>query len=156
MLAPITTEDITVALRSMKAAGMDKLSAQEHLTWHLPSLAVLMNIILATEVLPSPMAMARVTFLPKVERPTEHGDYRPIAISSILARALHKVQARRMREEFTFSSLQYAFLQRDSCLEASALLHAILRRSHEEVKPLAAAFLNISKAFDSISDTFYI
>ncbi len=56
-----------------------------------------------------------------------------------------------MREQFEFSPFQYAFLQRDGCLEASALLHAVLRHSHEETKPLAAAFLDISKAFDSVS-----
>ncbi len=41
--------------------------------------------------------------------------------------------------------------RRYGCLEASALLHAVLRHSHEETKPLAAAFLDISKAFDSVS-----
>ncbi len=135
------------------SVGMDKLSSQELLTWHLPSLAGLMNMILATERLPSHLATGRVTFLPKVESPVEPGDYRPIAISSVLARTLHKILSRRMRDHFKtiFSPLQYAFLQRDGCLEASALLHAVLRRSHEEVKPMAAAFLDISKAFDSVS-----
>ncbi len=133
------------------SVGMDKLSSQELLTWHLPSLAGLMNMILATERLPSHLATARVTFLPKVESTVDPGDYRPIAISSVLARTLHKILSRRMRDHFKFSPLEYAFLQRDGCLEASALLHAVLRRSHEEVKPMAAAFLDISKAFDSVS-----
>lgn len=153
IITPITAEEISAALQGMRdtSAGMDRLTAKELLSWHVPSLAGLLNIILATEALPSSLAAARVTFLPKVECPTEPSDFRPIAITSILARALHKILARRMREELTFSSLQYAFLQRDGCLEASALLHAILRRSHEEVKPLAAAFLDVSKAFDTIS-----
>ncbi len=135
-----------MALTSMKktSVGTDKLSTQEVLTWHLPSLAGQINIILATE-------RFRVTFLPKVESPADPGDFRPIAISSVLARTLLKILSRRMREQFEFSPLQYAFLQRDGCLEASALLHAVLRHSHEETKPLAAAFLDISKAFDSVS-----
>ncbi len=149
VMAPVTAE---VALRSMgrTSAGMDKLSLQEVLTWHLPSLAGLLDIILATEKLPSSLATARVTFLPKVECPTDPGDFRPLAISSVLAHALHKVLSRWMREQFEFSLLQYAFLQRDGCLEASALLYAILRHSYEEMKPLAAAFLDISKVFDSV------
>ncbi len=153
LIAPITAEEIRLALSTMKrtSVGMDKLLTQELLTWHLPSLASLMNMILATERLPSHLATARVTFLPKVESPVDPGDYRPIAISSVLARTLHKIILRRMRDQFKFSPLQYAFLQRDGCLEASALLHAVLRRSHEEVKPMAAAFLDISKAFDSVS-----
>ncbi len=153
LVSPITTEEIRLALDTMRktSVGMDKLSPQELLTWHLPSLAGLMNTILAVERLPSHLAMARVTFRPKVDSPVEPGDYRPIAISSVLARTLHKILARRMRDHFKFSPLQYAFLQRDGCLEASALLHAVLRRSHEEVKPMAAAFLDISKVFDSVS-----
>lgn len=121
------------------------------MTWHLPSLAGLMNIILATERLPSHLATAKVTFLPKVESPADPGDFRPIAISSVLARTLHKILSRQMREQFDFSPLQYAFLRRDGCLEASALLHVVLRHSHEETKPLASTFLDISKAFDSVS-----
>ncbi len=64
LIAPITTEEIRLALSTMKrtSVGMDKLSSQELLTWHLPSLAGLMNMILATERLPSHLAMARVTF----------------------------------------------------------------------------------------------
>lgn len=44
VIAPVTTEE---ALLSMKrtSIGMDKLSVQKMLTWHLPSLAGLMNII---------------------------------------------------------------------------------------------------------------
>ncbi len=114
VIAPIDTEEIRMTLCSMKrtSVGMDKLSTQEVLTWHLPSLAGLMNIILATERLPSHLAMARVTFLPKVESPADPGDFRPTAISSVLARTLHKILLRRMREQFEFSPLQNAFLQR--------------------------------------------
>lgn len=110
-----------------------------------------MNIILATESLPASLSCARVAFLPKAECPEDPSNFRPIAISSVLACALHKVFSRRMREGFQSSPLQYAFLQRDSCLEASSLLHALLRCTHDETRPLAVAFLDLTKAFDAIS-----
>ncbi len=115
LISPITTEEIRLALSTMKrtSVGMDKLSSQELLTWHLPSLAGLMNMILATERLPSHLATGRVTFLPKVESPVEPGDYRPIAISSVLARTLHKILSRRMRRPF-----QDHFLSPPICLSA--------------------------------------
>ncbi len=89
VIAPIDAEEIRMALTSMKktSVGTDKLSTQELLTWHLPSLAGQMNIILATE-------RYRVTFLPIVESPADPGDFRPIAISSVLARTLHKILSR--------------------------------------------------------------
>ncbi|MGL4350335.1 MAG: reverse transcriptase domain-containing protein, partial [Plesiomonas shigelloides] len=62
---------------------------------------------------------------------------------------LHKILARRKRDQL--SATQYAFLQKDGCLEASTVLHAVLRNSHDLQRPLALAFLDLSKAFDSIS-----
>ncbi len=77
-------------------------------------------MILALETMPPSLANARVIFIPKVELSESPGDYRPFAVSSVLTRALHKILARRMRDNFMFSPLQYAFLKRDGCLEASA------------------------------------
>ena len=51
----------------------------------------------------------------------------------------------------TLPSLQFAFLQRDGCLEATSLLHALLRHSNSTSSGLALAFIDVSKAFDSIS-----
>ncbi len=50
-----------------------------------------------------------------------------------------------------FSPLQYAFLKRDGCLEASALLQALFQRTHDEVKLIAMLFLDIAKAFDTVA-----
>lgn len=150
VLAPITAEDVKEALNTMgnTTPGMDRLTAKEVSRWHLPSIASMFNLFLAAEILPETLASARVTLLPKMECPNSPSDFRPIAIASVLACALHKVISRRMREEF---ALQYAFLQRDGCLEASSLLHAILRKTQDEIRPLAATFLNLAKAFDTIS-----
>ncbi len=153
ILSPITATEIEDALKGMRnsAVGMDRVSARDLLGWHQPSLAGFCNIILALETMPSSLANARITFIPKVEVPETPGDYRPIAVSSTLTRALHKILARRMRDTFTFSPLQYAFLQRDGCLEASMLLQALLRRTHERGTPIAMLFLDIAKAFDTVS-----
>ncbi len=153
IISPITAEELTGALRGMgnTAMGMDRKSAKELLTWHQSSLAGFCNMILALETMPPSLANARVTFILKVEVPESPGDYRPIAVSSVLTRALHKILARRMRDYFEFSPLQYAFLKRDGCLEASTLLQALFRRTHDEVKPIAMLFLDIAKAFDTVA-----
>lgn len=56
-----------------------------------------------------------------------------------------------MRDQLAFSPTQYAFLHKDGCLEETTVLHAVLRDCHDLHRPLALAFLDLSKAFDSIS-----
>ncbi len=153
ILSPITAEELTDALKGMgnTAMGMDRTSAKELLTWHQSSLAGFCNIILALETMPPSLANARVTFIPKVELPESPGDYRPISVSSVLTRVIHKILARRMRDNFTFSPLQYAFLKKDGCLEASVLLQALFRKSHDGGSPITMLFLDIAKAFDTVA-----
>ncbi|OON15768.1 hypothetical protein X801_08425, partial [Opisthorchis viverrini] len=79
------------------------------------------------------------------------GDYRPIAISSVVLRLLHKLLFRRWRRVVKLENIQFAFQERDGCLEASSLLNAILHSVHDTVRPIATAFLDISKAFDRVS-----
>lgn len=105
-------------------------------------------IILSTEKLPASLSCVSVAFLPKVERPKVSSDFRLIAISSVLEEMCPPQS--RMREGFKFFPIQYAFLQRNSCLVASSLLHAILQCTHEETWPLVVSFLDLTKAFDTI------
>lgn len=153
IMEPISEKELRESLKTLtnSAAGMDKQSASSLLTWHLPSLASLLNLFLVTESLPSTLAHARITLIPKTPSPEDHNDYRPLAITSILTRAMHKILARRMRDLLAFSATQYAFLQRDGCLEATTVLHAVLRNCHELERPIALAFLDLSKAFDTIT-----
>lgn len=53
--------------------------------------------------------------------------------------------------EFTFSPFQHAFLKRDGCLEASSSLHAILRKVPDETRPIFMLFLDLAKAFNTMS-----
>lgn len=138
MLNPITASDVTEVLRGMRntAVGPDKLSAKELLKWHQGSIAGLLNVILAVEALPSSLSAARVAFIPKGEIPTCPEEFRPISITSVLARTMHKILARRMMDKLEFSDFQFAFLKRDGCLEASMLLHSILRNAHDSTKAM--------------------
>lgn len=94
---------------------------------------------------------ASVEFIPKGEIPICPEDFRPISMTSVLARAMHKILPRRMMNMLEFSDFQFAFLKRDGCLEASMLLHSILRNAHDSTKAMAMLSLDISKAFDTIS-----
>lgn len=101
LLDPISVEELRGSLRTLttKAVGLDRTAATDLLSWHLPSLASVLNLILLTENLPAPLARSRITMIPKIPTPAENSDFRPLAISPILTRALHKIIARRMRDQ---------------------------------------------------------
>ncbi|KAA3673609.1 uncharacterized protein DEA37_0002312 [Paragonimus westermani] len=69
----------------------------------------------------------------------------------MLQRVLHYILAKIVCDPIKFSSLQVAFEKKDRCLEAFTLLHTILCTADDEVKPIAIAFFDLSKAFDSVS-----
>lgn len=71
VVAPIVAEEVMAALRGLRksAVGVDKITAKNLLTWHQPSLASLLNILMAVEFLPSTLARARVTLIPKIDVP---------------------------------------------------------------------------------------
>lgn len=153
VMGRITPSEVTDALKGMRnsAPGLDRISAEDLLTWHQPSLAAYYNLVLAAGGPPEHLARSRVTFIPKMEDPKAPGDYRPISIASTILRALHKILAWRLRDTVQFSPFQHGFLQRDGCLEASALLHTILRKVHYSRKSCAMLFLDVAKAFDTVS-----
>lgn len=153
ILDPINKTEVETALIQLRssAVGVDKLSADDLFKWDCASMAGVMDLLLVMEILPGGLSNARVTLIPKTEAPKAPSDFRPIAITPIFTRAIHKILAGRLREQLQFSPLQHAFLKRDGCLEASMLLHVILRQVHDTATPAAAAFLDLSKAFDTIS-----
>ncbi|KAA3671266.1 uncharacterized protein DEA37_0011695, partial [Paragonimus westermani] len=96
------------------------------------------------------LSLARLTFVSKLEEPATPADCSLVAIFSVLQRVLHRIPAERVRDKIRFSSPQIAFQKKDGCLEASILLHTLLRTARDEARPIAMAFPDISKAFDSV------
>lgn len=76
LLDPIGVEELQGTLKSLtnSAVVMDKITATNLMSWRLPSLASVMNLILLTENLPAPLASARITLIPKTQTPEEHSD----------------------------------------------------------------------------------
>lgn len=153
VLESIAPSEVTAALQSMTASavGLDRISAMGFLAMHQPSLAAYFNLLLVAGGPPKHLVWSRVVFIPKTESPTGLGDYRPISVASVLLRALHKILAKCLRDTLHLSPFQHAFLQRDGCLEATTLLHTILRRVHTNRVPCAMLFLDVAKAFDMVS-----
>ncbi|KAF7251390.1 Retrovirus Pol polyprotein from type-1 retrotransposable element R2 [Paragonimus skrjabini miyazakii] len=101
VVAAFGSEGIRNVLRD--AAGTapraDKLLANDLLKWNLEVEAQLFNLMLVLETSTSQLSLARLTFVPKVDEPATPADYRPIAVSSVLQRVMHKVLSKRLKFE---------------------------------------------------------
>ena len=153
LLAPLTAEEVLESLNGMRASapGLDKITANDLLGCNLECVAQLLNSLLVLQTPTAHLAKARLTLVPKKGGSGQPGDFRPIAVTSVVLRVLHKVLARRWRNSVSLSPWQLAFQRRDGCMEASCALNCVFRHVHTKCKPLAAAFIDVAKAFDTVS-----
>lgn len=153
LIEPITGEEVTRTLRLMgkTSPGMDKLQSKHLLRLNPDALAGYFNLFMLSEGCPPHLCRSRITLVPKVANPETPDQLRPISVSSVLIRCFHKVLADRWNTRLRLPALQFAFLHRDGCLEATSLLHSLLRHASTTASNLSAAFIDISKAFDSVS-----
>ena len=109
-----------------------------------------LRVVRLTHLLGPPLGMlvGRVTFVSKVDMPTEPTDFRPITVSPVAIRVLHKIlAARRAREEAVFDSQQFGARPNGGCLNAVFTVASLQRAKATAGQPLSMALLDISKAF---------
>ncbi|KAK2577933.1 hypothetical protein KPH14_000857 [Odynerus spinipes] len=111
--------------------------------------ALLFNVVMAAGGF-SPSALAsRTVFIPKkIDSPTP-ADFRPISISSVVVRHLHKILAERIRDARVVDFRQRCF--DDGCAENISVLAAVMSEARTQRRELHVASLDIAKAFDSVS-----
>jgi Reverse transcriptase (RNA-dependent DNA polymerase) len=76
---------------------------------------------------------------------------RPISVYSTLARMYHRIIATRILGQIKLSPRQKAFMPGDGLTENIWLLRYIIGNCQRKRTPLCATFVDISKAFDSVS-----
>lgn len=152
-VAYISSAEVEAVLKSStdNAAGPDGLSLVQAKRIDLKQLTALLNIWLLTEEVPSRLYKAETTLIPKNPEAEKPSDYRPITIASRLVRIFHKVLSRRIVSNIQINPRQKAFVPVDGCCENLFLLDALIRDSKRRLKPLCMVFVDISKAFDSVS-----
>ncbi|KMQ92117.1 reverse transcriptase [Lasius niger] len=149
---PITALEIRRALpASTTSAGPDSLTARFLRKVLMEILERILNIILWCEKAPAHLVESATTLILKKYNVHTPSDFRPITVSSVLLRTLHKVLATRMARLIHIDQRQRAFRPTDSCSENVFLLDLILRYHHRHHKPLFVASLDVAKAFDSVS-----
>lgn len=150
--SPITVDDIKASeLNYGSAPGPDGVKVKQWRSLPRDLRCTIYNIILADGRVDPDLLQARTVFVPKGDNPSSPGSYRPIGITSVIIRQLHRILARRLRAYQGFDNRQKANTNADGTAENLLLLKAILEDAQHEKRELHLVSIDIRKAFDSVS-----
>lgn len=147
-----TAWDIKHSFPPLRSApGPDGFTSRKLRSIPMVVLQVLINLLMLSRRVPTCWKGARTVFIPKKERATEPGDFRPISIASVFLRLFHKILASRLSGALELDFRQRAFLPVDGCAENVMVLATALDEAKTHMRPLYMATLDIAKAFDRVS-----
>lgn len=110
-----------------------------------------MTLFISCGGIPDELNLARTIFIPKKDSGLlDPNEFRPITISSVIARHFHKILARRLQLHYDFDHRQRAFLPLDGTIENLSVLNGVMDDAKTRYKELHLASLDVAKAFDSV------
>ena len=149
---PITSYEVKSAIPANGTApGPDGVEAKELRKVPLEILVRVYNIFLYVGKLPGELLKSKTTMIPKKEVPESPGDFRPIAVASVITRVLNKILATRLLDLVPLDDRQKAFRDMDGCAEGIFKLDMVMKTCKSRYKSLFLASLDMRKAFDSVS-----
>lgn len=153
LLAPITEVEIEAALKATKtgtAPGPDGRRTADVWALGFGRLRWAFNACLLVGDLPRSWMKGRTVLIPKVDVPETPSDFRPLTITPILTRTLHRVLARRLATEAPLPAEQRGFKKEEGCAANLMLLAHAIHQAKTGPRNLYLAFLDFKKAFDSV------
>lgn len=148
----VTLDDIKrTEMESKKAKGPDGVSVSAWKQVPQSVRALFYNVVLHHGVVLPGLSKARTVFIPKVKNPSNAGEYRPISITSVIQRQLHRIFVKRITAVRGFDDRQVAFRNGvDGVSDNLATLRTILEYRSRERRDLHIVSLDLKKAFDSV------
>jgi hypothetical protein len=148
---PITEAEVRDAELDFKsAAGPDGISVKNWTGVPIHNRILIYNLVLLNGKLETELNVARTVFLPKGDGELSPSDFRPLSITSVVVRQLHKILSKRLSDRHKYDERQRAFINCDGTLENLSILSTILSDSKMRKKECHIATLDIRKAFDSV------
>lgn len=149
---PISESEVKASeLSNGSAAGPDGVTVRNWRKVCTKVRALFYNLILKKGSLDSELKKARTVLIPKSTGRIGPGDTRPLSITSVVVRQLHRILAKRFRSMHEFCENQRAFIDCDGTLENLSIVSTILADARMEHKEVHMATLDLRKAFDSVS-----
>ncbi|CAK9798933.1 Retrovirus-related Pol polyprotein from type-1 retrotransposable element R2 (Fragment) [Anthophora plagiata] len=149
---PITFRETELALHRLKqsACGPDGLNREDLRRANMADLVGLLNIVFGLCHTPSILRHNRTVLIPKKGDLSIVSNWRPITVSSIFTRLLHKILASRLSENIKLHHAQRGFTPCDGVMSSSTILDTIVREHRVNGKQLFVLSIDLSKAFDKI------
>ena len=152
--AYINEEEKLKSLRRNKASGVDNLPPGL-LKDSTKEIAVPLTLSISTSTFPTNWKVARVTPIYKSGCANDEANYRSISVLPILSRILEKAVYNQLKEYLEENNLlsqqQFGYRSRRSTETAAILFLADIRKNTEKGKLVRAVFMDLSRAFDTIS-----
>ena len=118
-------------------------------------LAHIIYLSMSTSTIPTHWKTTKVTPVYKSGSPTEESNYRPISVLPILSKILEKAIHNQLKEYLEQNKLllnsQFGYCARRSTEVAKTMFLDNIRKEIESGKLVRAAFMDLSRAFDTIS-----
>src|ERR1700755_1995838 len=119
-----------------------------------PCLGKLFRICLSTSTFPSCLKRALIQPVPKKGDPSQHSNYRPISLTSVLSKVFESILNRKIWKHLNSSNLisdrQYGFRKKRSTGDLLSLLSDSWSSALRHFGESFAVALDISKAFDRV------
>ena len=141
------------ALKKMKdgALGRDGRRLSDVKAISADELAGHFNLWLLAGCLPGRLRRGPTVLLPKCAEAEDPAKYRPKTMSDIVVRCFHGILAQRMEIHLPFSTRQKAFRPGDGVADSVWFIQAVIKHHQDSLRPLSVAFVDVKKAFDSVS-----
>lgn len=150
---PVSIEEVAKALHDSEesAPGPDGITLKEVRSISPSMLAVTYNLWLLAGYTPTRFVKGETILIPKGGDLKDPANYRPITMASRVTRIFHKILATRLTNSVPLDPRQKAFRPVDGCADNLFLLDTIIKDAQRRRRPLSIAFIDVAKAFDSVS-----
>ncbi|KAJ3605135.1 hypothetical protein NHX12_027185 [Muraenolepis orangiensis] len=156
---PISEKEVILARKLIKndsAPGPDGVVKTDLIKWD-PSgklLAWIFNGFMVNQKIPDILKSNRTTLIPKdkeAEALKDVTNWRPITIGPMVLRLFSAIISKRLTKACPINVRQKGFTNAPGCSENLLLVEGVRERSIKTRAPLAMVFIDLAKAFDSIS-----
>lgn len=151
--APLTSDEVGRAKVHWKnaAPGLDRVSVAKVKSFPNVTLAVVLNLIMLSGIIPTSFRTIRLILLHKSGSKRSPGNWRPITIASAIQRLHHRALAGRLRDSVNINVNQRGFTNLDGTLANITILEAFITGSKASNKTSSLIFLDVAAAFDTVS-----
>ena len=153
LVRPISLPELARVLKRMRpsAPGPDGMKLADLSRIPVAELCTHFNLWLALGYQPASCRVGRTIFVPKISGTVDPAKHRPITISNLIPRILHKLLAERCEATIPCTVRQKAFRKVDGISQNLWILRNIIHTAKVSSTNLSLCFLDVKKAFDSVS-----